>query len=171
MSIFVGIIYIAIASFSAISCQRTDSRLANLPSICLGGADRGICSANVPRFYFNNRTLTCQEFSYSGCGGNDNNFWFKESCERRCVKKPKKALKDHPELKRCFLKRDEGPGRAMFKKFYYDKSDRRCKQFSYGGMYGNDNRFDSKEECLEKCARRISPYLQLLGPNKNKQRK
>lgn len=159
---------IAITTFNEISCQKSGS-LKNLPSICLGGSDKGLCNAIVTRYYFNNRTLTCQEFEYSGCGGNENNFVNKESCEKRCVKKPKKALKDHPKFKKCFLEPDEGPGRAMLKMFYYDRRSRRCKEFHYGGMYGNENRFDSMDECFEKCAAPIIPYLQLVGSKKETQ--
>nr|QII57726.1 allergen Cul o 8 [Culicoides obsoletus] len=163
MSIFIITFGIFLAIIG-VSCQRSSSTLS---SVCRGGSSRGTCNANVSRFYYNERTNNCQKFSWSGCGGNENNFVYKESCKSRCVQKPKQNLRDHPELKKCFLKPDEGIGRAMHKKYYYDRGSRRCQDFYYGGMYGNENRFDSMDDCYEKCASRINPYLKLV-PNNNK---
>ncbi|XP_045052178.2 tissue factor pathway inhibitor [Desmodus rotundus] len=56
------------------------------PSWCLTPADRGLCKANVRRFYYDSVTGTCLPFNYSGCGGNENNFTSKRSCLRACRK-------------------------------------------------------------------------------------
>ncbi|XP_071076778.1 tissue factor pathway inhibitor isoform X3 [Desmodus rotundus] len=56
------------------------------PSWCLTPADRGLCSANVTRFYFDSVSMKCLTFSYSGCGGNENNFTSRQSCRRACRK-------------------------------------------------------------------------------------
>jgi len=39
----------------------------------------------------------------------------------------------------------------MSSKFFYDRQDGVCKPFMYGGCGGNDNRFDSKQECERQC--------------------
>ncbi|XP_029789149.1 tissue factor pathway inhibitor [Suricata suricatta] len=54
------------------------------PSWCLTPADRGLCQANVSRFYYNSVIGKCRPFNYSGCGGNENNFTSKSECLRTC---------------------------------------------------------------------------------------
>lgn len=39
----------------------------------------------------------------------------------------------------------------MSSKYFYDRQDGVCKPFMYGGCGGNDNRFDSKQECEQQC--------------------
>ncbi|ELW49121.1 Tissue factor pathway inhibitor 2 [Tupaia chinensis] len=56
------------------------------PSFCYSPKDEGLCSANVTRYYFNPRYKACEAFTYTGCGGNDNNFVTMKDCRRVCVK-------------------------------------------------------------------------------------
>ncbi|XP_042639607.1 tissue factor pathway inhibitor [Orycteropus afer afer] len=56
------------------------------PSWCLTPAERGLCQANVTRFYYNSNIGKCRPFNYSGCGGNENNFTSKKACLRACKK-------------------------------------------------------------------------------------
>ncbi|KAK1336466.1 hypothetical protein QTO34_002495 [Cnephaeus nilssonii] len=56
------------------------------PSWCLTGADRGQCTANVTRFYYDSEAGTCLAFGYSGCGGNENNFVSERACLKACKK-------------------------------------------------------------------------------------
>lgn len=51
----------------------------------------------------------------------------------------------------CFLPQETGPCRANMQKYFYDKSDGVCKEFVYGGCQGNQNNFDSIEQCLQHC--------------------
>lgn len=44
----------------------------------------GICRAIVSKFFFNPETNACEEFSYGGCEGNENNFESKQECEKFC---------------------------------------------------------------------------------------
>ena len=44
----------------------------------------GSCKAFYPRWYFDSETGMCKEFSYSGCGGNDNNFGSEQICQSIC---------------------------------------------------------------------------------------
>ncbi|VDO25577.1 unnamed protein product [Onchocerca flexuosa] len=41
--------------------------------------------------------------------------------------------------------------RGFITKWYYDRYAHRCREFHYGGCEGNDNRFDSFEECSQAC--------------------
>ncbi|XP_004676745.1 PREDICTED: tissue factor pathway inhibitor 2 isoform X1 [Condylura cristata] len=60
------------------------------PSFCYFPKDEGLCSANVTRYYFNPRHRACQAFTYTGCGGNDNNFVNMKDCKHVCAKALKK---------------------------------------------------------------------------------
>ncbi|XP_054418737.1 tissue factor pathway inhibitor isoform X2 [Pteronotus mesoamericanus] len=53
----------------------------------------------------------------------------------------------------CAYKADKGPCRAMLKRFFFNIFTRQCEEFVYGGCEGNENRFESLEECKEKCTR------------------
>ncbi|XP_067327125.1 tissue factor pathway inhibitor isoform X3 [Anolis sagrei] len=62
-----------------------------LPSLCVMRVDRGICRAQEKRFFYNYTIGKCRPFSYSGCGGNENNFTTRKSCLQMC-KKGKKGF-------------------------------------------------------------------------------
>ncbi|XP_036780772.2 tissue factor pathway inhibitor isoform X2 [Manis pentadactyla] len=53
----------------------------------------------------------------------------------------------------CALKADDGPCKAMIKRFFFNIHTQKCEEFVYGGCEGNQNRFESLEECKEKCTR------------------
>ncbi|XP_016144196.1 four-domain proteases inhibitor-like [Sinocyclocheilus grahami] len=52
----------------------------------------------------------------------------------------------------CRLPSVVGNCRAAFPRFYYDVISQTCKQFVYGGCGGNDNNFNSQEECEASCS-------------------
>ncbi|XP_077408118.1 kunitz-type protease inhibitor 1-like [Vanacampus margaritifer] len=52
----------------------------------------------------------------------------------------------------CFPEAKVGPCRAAFPRWLYDASERRCRQFIFGGCKGNLNNFLSEGECDEACA-------------------
>jgi len=41
--------------------------------------------------------------------------------------------------------------RAMLKRWYYDSPSETCKLFVWSGCGGNDNRFESRDECENRC--------------------
>uniref|UniRef100_A0A8C3W8Q3 Tissue factor pathway inhibitor n=1 Tax=Catagonus wagneri TaxID=51154 RepID=A0A8C3W8Q3_9CETA len=53
----------------------------------------------------------------------------------------------------CAMKADDGPCKAMMKRFFFNMNTQQCEEFMYGGCEGNQNRFESLEECKEKCTR------------------
>lgn len=65
-----------------------------VPSFCMTPMDRGLCRANEKRFFYNHTTGKCHPFSYSGCGGNVNNFTSRKSCLRMCKKGFRKKRRD-----------------------------------------------------------------------------
>ncbi|XP_052028380.1 tissue factor pathway inhibitor 2 [Apodemus sylvaticus] len=75
------------------TCKDLCEPRRSIPSFCSSPKDEGLCSANVTRYYFNSRNKTCETFTYTGCGGNENNFYYLDACDRACIKgwkKPKR---------------------------------------------------------------------------------
>lgn len=46
---------------------------------------------------------------------------------------------------------EAGPCTEHTNKWFYDSSDGFCKEFQYGGCDGNQNQYESREECEHKC--------------------
>ena len=53
----------------------------------------------------------------------------------------------------CSFKKEVGPGRAAFPRWFYNKKTSQCEKFRYGGVGGNGNNFESKDECEERCGK------------------
>lgn len=51
----------------------------------------------------------------------------------------------------CMLPSETGPCRALQPKYYYDSRVGVCDVFGYGGCGGNQNKFDTGEECEARC--------------------
>lgn len=120
----------------------------------------------------------CHVFMYSGCGGNGNRFSSKAECQHLCSLETKISedgnlysvnLNNWTELESCLnfndtiyrfiedickFERDSGPCIDAVTQWYFDKEDEQCKQFTYGGCRGNQNRFNSKDSCEKKCAQK-----------------
>ncbi|KAL4230529.1 Serine peptidase inhibitor [Mactra antiquata] len=103
------------------------------------------CLAHILSYGFNNVTCQCEDFFYSGCGGNANRFPTREECEARCD--------DTCSTQTCELPIDPGPCQSLvpIPRYYYDKDTCQCKKFYYGGCEGNSNNFETTEECLNAC--------------------
>ncbi|KAJ7345553.1 hypothetical protein JRQ81_001503 [Phrynocephalus forsythii] len=85
-----------------------EQELTLLPSVCLMRMDRGLCRAQEKRFFYNSSIGKCRPFSYSGCGGNENNFVTRKSCLQMCKKgfsqKKKGVMKIRRKRKRQRVK-------------------------------------------------------------------
>jgi Kunitz/Bovine pancreatic trypsin inhibitor domain len=64
---------------------------------------------------------------------------FLAQCNDQCVK-----------VQNCNLEPDVGPCKAIVTKFYYDKTEKKCKPFTWGGCDGVVP-FNSLKECENGC--------------------
>uniref|UniRef100_A0A7E4W9T4 Papilin n=1 Tax=Panagrellus redivivus TaxID=6233 RepID=A0A7E4W9T4_PANRE len=128
--------------------------------VCNLRKDNGHCGGSFDAYYYEVSTGTCSQFKYTGCGGNQNRFHSKEECENVCVRPlsvPQAgpaapvASSDSP----CDQPKDTGPCRSHTTKWYYKKEDGTCLRFYYGGCQGNENRFETEQECRQKCGDHI----------------
>ncbi|XP_055052299.2 kunitz-type protease inhibitor 2 [Misgurnus anguillicaudatus] len=124
---------------------------------CLAVAKTGYCRASIRRYFYNNGT--CEPFTYGGCRGNMNNYETEEECMTTCTVKiisrnemplvTPSAPNSYQEA--CLAPSDSGPCRAAFSRFYFEPSTHSCQPFLYGGCQGNQNRYNTEEECMSAC--------------------
>ncbi|CAD6191598.1 unnamed protein product [Caenorhabditis auriculariae] len=157
--------------FSFELCQRTcaaDSRtgLERKPRasshVCFEGpGDKGKCFGNssrpVQRWTYSSQ-FKCVQFSYSGCGGNDNRFATQADCEETCD-----GLRNSLDPNICSYRPDWGSCNQLRYMWFYNQSRASCDQFLYGGCEGNPNRFETFEICQKTCEiSGIDPCLESL---------
>ena len=51
----------------------------------------------------------------------------------------------------CSLDRDPGLCMGYFTKYFHNSTSGKCESFAYGGCLGNENNFETKEECEGNC--------------------
>lgn len=122
----------------------------------------GPCQNYTARWYYNTAESRCRQFYYGGCEGNGNNFQEEHECRAKCDK-PQEKPKPRPQPERqpsrgfdansCQLDQDAGTGDSETRRFFYSRHYGICTEFLYKGEGGNDNNFQSREECHEKCER------------------
>ena len=67
------------------SCVGTDQRCDTDTGLgCSQPREVGPCRGAFRRWYYDNKSKQCREFSFGGCRGNSNNFIKYEDCVRRC---------------------------------------------------------------------------------------
>ncbi|KAK4336726.1 hypothetical protein RND71_043627 [Anisodus tanguticus] len=153
--------------------------LATLQHICNNNKDPGNCEESTIKWWFNPTEKKCESFYWSGCGGNNNRFDSKNDCESRCVsqlngyiklhqdlllRQQMKILEEQKQLQKqklleqnvirqniCLQPRETGNCYNFIERFYYDRDDKKCHRFYFSGCNGNDNNFESFEECTHRC--------------------
>ncbi|KAI3354000.1 hypothetical protein L3Q82_018557 [Scortum barcoo] len=139
--------------------QEKEMTTGDFEELCGVKPDAGLCKAAFQRWYYNRETGSCEQFIYGGCQGNKNNHHSRESCIATCTVTvlPSSKKDESAPVPRvtaedsCMMTPDPGPCRAAFTKFYFDQSSGSCKTFMYGGCRGNENRYNSAEECKASC--------------------
>ncbi|KAJ8038425.1 Boophilin-H2 [Holothuria leucospilota] len=134
--------FFAVGVFACILQKTWGSNLAcDLP------ADPGSCHGFFPRYYYDTETSLCLIFIYGGCGGNENIFESEEECQSACSG----SQPSSSSASVCDLPADPGSCHGFFPRYYYDAETSQCQFFIYGGCGGNENIFESEEECQAAC--------------------
>uniref|UniRef100_A0A8C0IMV4 BPTI/Kunitz inhibitor domain-containing protein n=1 Tax=Chelonoidis abingdonii TaxID=106734 RepID=A0A8C0IMV4_CHEAB len=68
-----------------------------------------------------------------------------------------------PFLDTCAVDHDGGECQDYALKWYYDKEQKVCTPFWYGGCGGNKNRFETQEECEALCPENPNSARYLQG--------
>jgi len=124
---------------------------------CLLPKDIGPCKMfSPPTYYFDTTTRKCQKMNYGGCKGNENRFGTEEECEDTCKEYMvnvgrSNSVPDTDFATKC--EQDKAPGkcRGFQKKYFHNKNAKKCQEFVYTGCQGNENNYDSLDECEATC--------------------
>nr|XP_060643601.1 tissue factor pathway inhibitor-like [Anolis sagrei ordinatus] len=131
-----------------------------MPRWCKRPPRYGRCKESFQNFYYDHKKSMCRTFTYSGCGGNKNNFATLLDCLYECEKfglhAPWKDLAGDIKWHRdtsplCKLRRKIGWCRNKLPRYYYDFKNKRCRPFMYSGCAGNDNNFVTHRQCAQQC--------------------
>lgn len=63
----------------------------------------------------------------------------------------------------CQKHKEVGPCRTYRPYWYYDVSEHKCMTFTFGGCLGNENKFETKEQCLHVCGNGELSELNIEG--------
>ncbi|KAK6733516.1 hypothetical protein RB195_017333 [Necator americanus] len=115
-----------------------------IPSRCYEGIVTGPCRAMHERYAYDPAKGECVRFNYGGCAGNNNNFMSKLECQLVC----------RPTA--CGLPIETGMCFASLRRYAFDDTRGRCVSFIYGGCGGNENNFETLEDCEYACLNTIT---------------
>uniref|UniRef100_A0A1I8BS33 Kunitz/Bovine pancreatic trypsin inhibitor domain protein n=1 Tax=Meloidogyne hapla TaxID=6305 RepID=A0A1I8BS33_MELHA len=130
---------------------------------CQHPKDAGICAAQFVRWFWNPELHTCETFTYTGCGGNGNNFASREECLNVCREELTTDTSNDDTTKSvCDVDIDPGNCGGIFMRYGFDRRTAQCRQFQYGGCEGNGNNFPSLLDCRRRC---LDEPEEPLSPN------
>ncbi|KAF9804783.1 hypothetical protein SFRURICE_007686 [Spodoptera frugiperda] len=124
-------------------------RLIAKRKVCLLRPDNGPCRADVISWYYDARKRKCYRFFYGGCQGNGNNFVSEEICKETCYLSTRMRATHQPYF--CQLTFDYGTCFGQYNRWHWDHISGHCRRRLYSGCGGNQNNFETKQECMANC--------------------
>ncbi|KAM7431863.1 CUB and sushi domain-containing protein 3 [Porites harrisoni] len=98
------------------------------------------CRAHFNHFYFNMTSKMCESIVAGGCHPSGwNGFTSMDDCNRTC------------SVDVCAQPADPGPCETNVTRWAFNPKAGRCKRFNYGGCFGRENNFETKEKCNQRC--------------------
>ncbi|KAK3578488.1 hypothetical protein CHS0354_007741 [Potamilus streckersoni] len=137
---------------SKTGCQNACQNALCFNPTCYLSADKGGCEGASTKWYFNSHKCRCEQFVYRGCDGNKNRFDKLSSCMASC---------GNTKCPICNLPVKPGPCKGSFKRYYFNIHTCQCEEFIYGGCQGNENNFDTIEQCVKSCGNFTCPVCNL----------
>ncbi|XP_037713628.1 papilin-like [Drosophila subpulchrella] len=123
-------------------------------SKCFLASEPGNCFKDEIRWYYNSQLGLCDEFVYTGCGGNANNYASEEECQNEC----------HDAQTACGLPPVQGRCSDLSMRWFFDEPSGGCHKFEFTGCRGNRNNFQSENECLGFCRNQEVEFAELPPP-------
>jgi len=129
------------------------------PARCLVPFTGCLAKAGTAMFYYDPSQDRCQLF-YGGCPESENLFHTPRKCRNTCGGgkpnfEPKPAIRPAQQYTNteayCLEEMREGPCNAHLYRYFYNSATKSCSMFVFGGCRGNENNFETPEECMKSC--------------------